>query len=117
MDLCPDCAFCSLKREQCQNIKILNRVHCKTGGFIPYINPQISAQYQAADKVLSMLCVLLASEEKPGLGGGKGEDEAHVSLSHPIADQLSRDLRVLWHGRFQRAEVGVLVQPDSHPWL
>ncbi|NWX04965.1 ACRBP protein, partial [Caloenas nicobarica] len=51
MDLCPDCAFCSLKREQCQNIKILNRVHCKTGSFIPYINPRISAQYQAADKI------------------------------------------------------------------
>nr|XP_021148352.1 acrosin-binding protein isoform X3 [Columba livia] len=53
MDLCPACAFCSLKREQCQNIKILNRVHCKTGGFIPYINPQISAQYHAADKTSS----------------------------------------------------------------
>ncbi|NXW94920.1 ACRBP protein, partial [Alopecoenas beccarii] len=53
MDLCPDCAFCSLKREQCQNTKILNRVHCKTGGFTPYINPRISAQYQAADKTSS----------------------------------------------------------------
>ncbi|NXL64151.1 ACRBP protein, partial [Chordeiles acutipennis] len=49
MDLCPDCAFCSLKREQCQNIKSLNRVHCDTGSFITYINPQISAQYHAAD--------------------------------------------------------------------
>ncbi|KAM6093521.1 acrosin-binding protein [Chlamydotis macqueenii] len=48
MDLCPDCAFCSLKREQCQNIKTLNRVHCKTGSFTAYINPQISAQHQAA---------------------------------------------------------------------
>ncbi|NXK71760.1 ACRBP protein, partial [Amazona guildingii] len=48
MDLCPDCAFCSLKREQCQNIHTLNRVHCETGSFIPYINPQISAQHQAA---------------------------------------------------------------------
>lgn len=56
MDICPACAFCSLKREQCQNIKILNRVHCKTGGFIPYINPQISAQYHAADKVQSVSC-------------------------------------------------------------
>ncbi|KAM4683537.1 acrosin-binding protein [Amazona ochrocephala] len=48
MDLCPDCAFCSLKREQCQNIHTLNRVHCETGSFFPYINPQISAQHQAA---------------------------------------------------------------------
>ncbi|NXH73244.1 ACRBP protein, partial [Hydrobates tethys] len=48
MDLCPNCAFCSLKREQCPNIKNLNRVHCETGSFTTYINPQISAQYQAA---------------------------------------------------------------------
>ncbi|XP_059681928.1 acrosin-binding protein [Gavia stellata] len=48
MDLCPDCAFCSLKREQCQNIKNLNRVRCDTSSFTNYINPQISAQYQAA---------------------------------------------------------------------
>ncbi|KAM6144585.1 acrosin-binding protein [Phoenicopterus ruber ruber] len=48
MDLCPDCAFCSLKWEQCQNIKNLSRVHCETGSFTIYINPQISAQYQAA---------------------------------------------------------------------
>ncbi|XP_009327246.1 PREDICTED: acrosin-binding protein [Pygoscelis adeliae] len=48
MDLCPNCAFCSLKREQCQNTKNLNRVHCKTGSFITYINSQTSAQYQAA---------------------------------------------------------------------
>ncbi|KAM6141045.1 acrosin-binding protein [Pterocles gutturalis] len=48
MDLCPNCAFCSLKREQCQNIKNLNRVHCNTGSFINYINPQISTQHQAA---------------------------------------------------------------------
>ncbi|NXU78264.1 ACRBP protein, partial [Oreotrochilus melanogaster] len=48
MDPCPTCAFCSLKREQCQNIKNLYRVHCKTGSFTTYINPQISAQYQAA---------------------------------------------------------------------
>ncbi|NXS30347.1 ACRBP protein, partial [Pomatostomus ruficeps] len=45
MDLCPDCAFCSLKREQCQNIETLNRVHCSSGGFSAYINPQISAQH------------------------------------------------------------------------
>ncbi|NXI91108.1 ACRBP protein, partial [Psophia crepitans] len=48
MDLCPDCAFCSLKREQCQNMKTLNRVHCETGSFSTYINPQISAQHRAA---------------------------------------------------------------------
>ncbi|XP_054044679.1 acrosin-binding protein [Rissa tridactyla] len=48
MDLCPNCAFCSLKREQCRHIKNLKRVHCETGSFTPYINPQISAQYQAA---------------------------------------------------------------------
>ncbi|NXP05054.1 ACRBP protein, partial [Thinocorus orbignyianus] len=53
MDLCPDCAFCSLKREQCQNIENLRRVHCKTGSFKTYINPQISAQYQAASNKTS----------------------------------------------------------------
>nr|XP_047907492.1 acrosin-binding protein isoform X2 [Anser cygnoides] len=47
MDLCPDCAFCSLKREQCQNFNNLRRVHCGKGNFITYINPQISAQHQA----------------------------------------------------------------------
>ncbi|NXN53821.1 ACRBP protein, partial [Rynchops niger] len=47
MDLCPNCAFCSLKREQCRRIKNLKRVHCETGSFTPYINPRISAQYQA----------------------------------------------------------------------
>ncbi|NXI10130.1 ACRBP protein, partial [Irena cyanogastra] len=49
LDLCPDCAFCSLKREQCQNIKSLNRVHCDSGGFSTYINPQISAQHGDAE--------------------------------------------------------------------
>ncbi|XP_059696274.1 acrosin-binding protein [Haemorhous mexicanus] len=44
-DLCPDCAFCSLKREQCQNIETLNRVHCDSGSFSTYINPEISAQH------------------------------------------------------------------------
>ncbi|NWI24883.1 ACRBP protein, partial [Sula dactylatra] len=48
MDPCPNCAFCSLKMEQCQNIKNLHRVRCDTGSFTTYINPQISAQYQAA---------------------------------------------------------------------
>ncbi|XP_064266492.1 acrosin-binding protein [Passer domesticus] len=44
VDLCPDCAFCSLKREQCQNIETLNRVHCDSDSFVTYINPEISAQ-------------------------------------------------------------------------
>ncbi|XP_072707334.1 acrosin-binding protein [Ciconia boyciana] len=48
MDLCPNCAFCSLKTEQCHNIKNLNRVRFETGRFTTYIIPQISAQYQAA---------------------------------------------------------------------
>uniref|UniRef100_A0A8V0ZRI2 Acrosin-binding protein n=1 Tax=Gallus gallus TaxID=9031 RepID=A0A8V0ZRI2_CHICK len=53
MNLCPACAFCSLKVEQCQNIYHLRRVHCKTGSFITYINPQISTQHRAAgNKVL-----------------------------------------------------------------
>ncbi|NXF79456.1 ACRBP protein, partial [Sclerurus mexicanus] len=50
MDLCPDCAFCSLKMEQCQNIKTLNRVHCSMGDFYTYINPRISAQHLDAPK-------------------------------------------------------------------
>uniref|UniRef100_A0A8C3QFG3 Acrosin-binding protein n=1 Tax=Cyanoderma ruficeps TaxID=181631 RepID=A0A8C3QFG3_9PASS len=59
MDLCPDCAFCSLKREQCQNIETLNRVHCDSSGFSTYINPQISAQHEDEEgKVLSELYVL-----------------------------------------------------------
>ncbi|KFU84162.1 Acrosin-binding protein, partial [Chaetura pelagica] len=44
MDLCPNCAFCSLKREQCQNTRSLHRDRCKAGSFITYINPQILAQ-------------------------------------------------------------------------
>ncbi|XP_074839703.1 acrosin-binding protein [Carettochelys insculpta] len=48
MDLCPDCAFCSLKREQCHGESDLRRVQCDTGTFTAYINPEISAQYQAA---------------------------------------------------------------------
>ncbi|NXT76688.1 ACRBP protein, partial [Zapornia atra] len=55
VDLCPDCAFCSLKREQCQNMKTLNRVRCDTGNFLTYINPQISAQNQAASNKSSSL--------------------------------------------------------------
>ncbi|KAM6290431.1 acrosin-binding protein [Porphyrio hochstetteri] len=55
MDLCPDCAFCSLKRDQCLNMKTLNRVHCDTGSFLTYINPQISAQLQAVSNETSSL--------------------------------------------------------------
>ncbi|XP_041266728.1 acrosin-binding protein [Onychostruthus taczanowskii] len=46
VDLCPDCAFCSLKREQCQNIETLNRVHCDSDDFVTYMNPEISAQHR-----------------------------------------------------------------------
>ncbi|NWX60757.1 ACRBP protein, partial [Promerops cafer] len=49
LDLCPDCAFCSLKTEQCQNVETLNRVHCDSGSFSTYINPQISAQHRDAE--------------------------------------------------------------------
>ncbi|KAJ7413574.1 hypothetical protein WISP_89471 [Willisornis vidua] len=49
MDLCPDCAFCSLKMEQCRNIKTVNRVQCNRGDFHTYINPQILAQHQDAE--------------------------------------------------------------------
>ncbi|OXB60490.1 hypothetical protein ASZ78_000781 [Callipepla squamata] len=48
IDLCPACAFCSLKMEQCQNIYNLRRVHCEKGSFTAYINPQISTQHRAA---------------------------------------------------------------------
>lgn len=47
MDLCPDCAFCSLKREQCQGVSDLRRIRCHAGTFTTYIDPEISAQYQA----------------------------------------------------------------------
>ncbi|KAM8819963.1 acrosin-binding protein [Eudromia elegans] len=58
VDLCPNCAFCSLKREQCQNATSLRRVHCKTGNFISYINQQISAEHQAADSQAQSLLSL-----------------------------------------------------------
>ncbi|OXB76274.1 UNVERIFIED_CONTAM: hypothetical protein H355_014682 [Colinus virginianus] len=48
IDLCPACAFCSLKMEQCQNIYNLRRVHCEKGSFTAYINPQISTQHRDA---------------------------------------------------------------------
>ncbi|XP_061465913.1 acrosin-binding protein [Rhineura floridana] len=46
-DLCPDCAFCSLKTEQCQGASNLKRIHCDGGTFTSYINPGILAQHQA----------------------------------------------------------------------
>ncbi|XP_075760121.1 acrosin-binding protein isoform X3 [Pelodiscus sinensis] len=55
VDLCPDCAFCSLKREQCQGVSNLRRVHCDAGTFTTYINPEISAQYQAVGNKVGSL--------------------------------------------------------------
>ncbi|KAL8202692.1 UNVERIFIED_CONTAM: hypothetical protein K2H54_022199 [Gekko kuhli] len=46
-DLCPMCAFCSLKMEQCQRASDLRRVHCQDGTtYTAYINPGIVSQYQ-----------------------------------------------------------------------
>ncbi|XP_061864979.1 acrosin-binding protein [Colius striatus] len=53
MELCHDCAFCSLKREQCKDSRNLTRVHCNAGSFTTYINPEISAQHQAAANKIS----------------------------------------------------------------
>ncbi|EMP34298.1 Acrosin-binding protein [Chelonia mydas] len=55
MDLCPDCAFCSLKREQCHGVSDLRRVHCDAGTFTIYLNPEISAQYQAVGNKVGSL--------------------------------------------------------------
>ncbi|XP_054858890.1 acrosin-binding protein [Eublepharis macularius] len=47
MDMCPMCAFCSLKMEQCQRASDLRRVHCDDSGmYTAYINPGIVSQYQ-----------------------------------------------------------------------
>ncbi|KAM6469274.1 acrosin-binding protein, partial [Liasis olivaceus] len=46
-DLCPECAFCSLKTEQCQGASNLKRIRCNDGVFTNYINPGILAQHQA----------------------------------------------------------------------
>ncbi|XP_048359952.1 acrosin-binding protein isoform X2 [Sphaerodactylus townsendi] len=46
-DLCPMCAFCSLKMEQCQRASDLRRVHCESSAkYTAYINPGIGSQYQ-----------------------------------------------------------------------
>lgn len=93
-DLCPDCAFCSLKREQCQNIETLNRVHCDSSNFSTYINPQISAQHEDEEgKVPSGLYVLLLSQQELGLGAGEGQEEAWLTLSFAV--QVLRDPRGL----------------------
>ncbi|KAM3845568.1 acrosin-binding protein isoform 1-T1 [Vipera latastei] len=46
-DLCAECAFCSLKTEQCQGASNLKRTHCSDGIFTNYINPGILAQHRA----------------------------------------------------------------------
>uniref|UniRef100_A0A6J0UNR3 Acrosin-binding protein n=1 Tax=Pogona vitticeps TaxID=103695 RepID=A0A6J0UNR3_9SAUR len=46
-DLCSQCAFCSLKTEQCAGAVNLKRVHCDNGTFTDYLNPGILAQHQA----------------------------------------------------------------------
>nr|XP_009683470.1 PREDICTED: acrosin-binding protein [Struthio camelus australis] len=90
MDLCPDCAFCSLKREQCQNITNLRRVHCRTGNFTAYINPQISAQHEATGNQVSSPEALeyygmevysgLSAEYWCGHLAIRGCDDPHVAL-------------------------------------
>ncbi|XP_060092473.1 acrosin-binding protein [Heteronotia binoei] len=46
-DLCPMCAFCSLKMEQCQRASDLRRVRCVEGTtYTAYINPGIVSQFQ-----------------------------------------------------------------------
>uniref|UniRef100_A0A670ZYD7 Acrosin-binding protein n=1 Tax=Pseudonaja textilis TaxID=8673 RepID=A0A670ZYD7_PSETE len=47
-DLCPECAFCSLKTEQCQGASNLKRTHCSDGIFTNYINPGILAQHRSS---------------------------------------------------------------------
>uniref|UniRef100_A0A452INP4 Acrosin-binding protein n=1 Tax=Gopherus agassizii TaxID=38772 RepID=A0A452INP4_9SAUR len=42
MELCPDCAFCSLKREQCRGVSDLRRVHCD--GHSPVSNAPLCLQ-------------------------------------------------------------------------
>ncbi|XP_070592265.1 acrosin-binding protein [Erythrolamprus reginae] len=46
-DLCAECAFCSLKTEQCQGASNLKRIHCSDRVFTDYINPGILAQHRA----------------------------------------------------------------------
>lgn len=78
---------------------------------------QLHRLHQPPDLSPAPGCGQRGTEEEDGLGGGEGEEEARLSLSQPFADQVPRDLGVLWHGGFQRAEDGVLVQPDCHPRL
>ncbi|NWR41258.1 ACRBP protein, partial [Regulus satrapa] len=83
LDLCPDCAFCSLKREQCQNIETLNRVRCDSGNFSSYINPQISAQQGDAEPEVPSSVPLLAQQ------AGEGEAEAQLTLSPSLQSRSS----------------------------
>ncbi|XP_053155085.1 acrosin-binding protein isoform X2 [Hemicordylus capensis] len=46
-DLCSECAFCSLKTEQCKGVSNLKRVNCEGGTFTNYINSEILAQHRA----------------------------------------------------------------------
>lgn len=92
MDICPDCAFCSLKREQCQDIKALNRVHCNPGGFSPYINPQISAQHGGEEgKVPSCVsCCSLGRSLHWELG--KGRKKQGSLYPTPLQSRSSQSL-------------------------
>ncbi|XP_062984494.1 acrosin-binding protein [Elgaria multicarinata webbii] len=52
-DLCPECAFCSLKIEQCQGASDLKRIDCDDSMFTNYINPGILVQHQAMEPTVS----------------------------------------------------------------
>ncbi|XP_040504516.1 acrosin-binding protein isoform X2 [Gallus gallus] len=100
MNLCPACAFCSLKVEQCQNIYHLRRVHCKTGSFITYINPQISTQHRAAgNKICDSSGV-----QHPTYCAFK----SHQCLQHSLYNQ-----RVIRHGCFTNQTYHVLSEEEG----
>ncbi|KAM7066664.1 acrosin-binding protein [Acridotheres tristis] len=93
VDLCPDCAFCSLKREQCQNINTLNRVHCDSGSFSTYINPQIAAQHGKVEgKVPSELCVLLSLRRSLDWELRKGRKKHGSLYPTPLQSRSSQTL-------------------------
>ncbi|XP_066473163.1 acrosin-binding protein [Tiliqua scincoides] len=54
-DLCSECAFCSLKTEQCQGVSDLNRIPCDGGTFTTYINPGVLTQHQAKSTTVAPL--------------------------------------------------------------
>ena len=64
-----------------------------------------------------MCCISCWPLRRRAWTGWWGRGGTSTSVSHPFADQLSRDFGVLWYGDFQRAAGGVLVQPHGHPWL